>query len=336
MSTTELAATKTAAHTHTMTRATAPTTIERDGEGAVVVGCDGSWWSQRAVEAAAVEAAAHGWKLVLLAVAHDRPGQSTRLQDFAIEATVASASAAAAARRAAKLIATRAADQPVQIVVAADPEDPQVRALAGSARLLVLGRYGAHGQGSLSLGSVSSELAKVLACPLLVVADRPGPGASVYKPVGGNVILGLGAGPDCADAVAVAMREATVRRARLVAVHALPSRHGGATELRTAWARCRSALASARRRAPSVIARLVLVRDDPVAALAARAGAGDLIVVGTKGGGRLAGLIRGSTSRALLDAMPCDVLVVPPAAQSRQAPRATTRRVRPAVATALG
>ena len=39
----------------------------------------------------------------------------------------------------------------------------------------------------------------------------------------------------------------------------------------------------------------------------------DLMVVGTRGEGRLAGLIAGSVCRGVLDAMPCDVMVVPPA-----------------------
>ena len=62
------------------------------------------------------------------------------------------------------------------------------------------------------------------------------------------------------------------------------------------------------------LAKVVVDVDHPVAALLAHAGPHDLLVVGTEGGGRLAGLISGSVARGVLDGMPCDVLVVPPTA----------------------
>jgi len=54
----------------------------------------------------------------------------------------------------------------------------------------------------------------------------------------------------------------------------------------------------------------VVTTEDPVAAVLDRVESDDLLVVATRGQGRLAGLVPGSVTRALLDAGRCDVLVV--------------------------
>ena len=56
--------------------------------------------------------------------------------------------------------------------------------------------------------------------------------------------------------------------------------------------------------------RTVVTVADPTAAVLDRVEPDDLLVVATRGEGRLAGLVSGSVTRALLDAGPCDVLVV--------------------------
>jgi hypothetical protein len=61
-----------------------------------------------------------------------------------------------------------------------------------------------------------------------------------------------------------------------------------------------------------VASRLVVTQDDPVRALLDRAGPADVLVVGARSRGRLEGVITGSASRAILDRMSCDVMVVPP------------------------
>ena len=55
--------------------------------------------------------------------------------------------------------------------------------------------------------------------------------------------------------------------------------------------------------------------DEPVVALLARCGPEDVLVVGTRGGGTLAGLIHASVARGVLDGLPCEVIVVPPGAR---------------------
>jgi nucleotide-binding universal stress UspA family protein len=78
------------------------------------------------------------------------------------------------------------------------------------------------------------------------------------------------------------------------------------------WRRCRAVLKQAHLPA-AVPNRLVITQDDPATALLRSAGPGDLLVVGTHGHGRLAGLVAGSVSREILDRMTCDVMVVQPA-----------------------
>ena len=72
--------------------------------------------------------------------------------------------------------------------------------------------------------------------------------------------------------------------------------------------------------------RLVVTQEPAVHALVTRALPDDLLVVGTRGEGRLAGLIAGSVCRGVLDAMPCDVMVVPPAMVPAGPERADRRR----------
>jgi nucleotide-binding universal stress UspA family protein len=139
--------------------------------------------------------------------------------------------------------------------------------------------------------------------------------SSLDEPVHGAeppvVLVGLDAGKDCARVLRVAADEAAVRGARLVAVHALNTAPAHTkVALAVGWRRVHDAMRSAGLPV-GVPSRLVITRDDPVTALLLRARPQDLLVVGTRGGGRLAGLVQGSVSRAVLDSMPCDVLVVP-------------------------
>jgi nucleotide-binding universal stress UspA family protein len=74
----------------------------------------------------------------------------------------------------------------------------------------------------------------------------------------------------------------------------------------------------------------VVTQEPAVTALVTRVLPDDLMVVGTRGEGRLAGLIAGSVCRGVLDAMPCDVMVVPPTLV------AAAPKVTPAVAATTG
>ena len=279
--------------------------------GSVVVGCDGSWHSEQAVRVATMEARRRGAGLVLLAVAEVERNVPDRLQWLAQATEDAVEGAKAVAERALTHVVELAPTQPTQVVIATDFAAPEVAATGRVASLLVLGRHGLHGQLAFSLGSTSAELARRFACPVLIGRDQSSldePGRGAEPPV---VLVGLDAGKDCARVLRVAADEAAVRGARLVAVHALNASPAHTNvALAVGWRRVHDAMRSAGLPV-GVPSRLVITRDDPVTALLLRARPQDLLVVGTRGGGRLAGLVQGSVSRAVLDAMPCDVLVVP-------------------------
>jgi len=98
----------------------------------------------------------------------------------------------------------------------------------------------------------------------------------------------------------------------LFVVHVLPEGTDvDATVIEKVWRRCRAALEEAQFLA-DVPVNLVITQGDPVHALLHRVGPGDLLVVGTRGQGGLAGLVNGSVSRQILDQITCDVMVVPP------------------------
>ena len=127
----------------------------------------------------------------------------------------------------------------------------------------------------------------------------------------------------------MAVAEAAVRRAELVAVHAV-HREAAADDgaLGDAWRAARAAVGPDGH--PGLGSRLVVTQEPAVAALVTRVLPDDLMVVGTRGEGRLAGLIAGSVCRGVLDAMPCDVMVVPPTLV------AAAPEVTPAVAATTG
>jgi nucleotide-binding universal stress UspA family protein len=96
----------------------------------------------------------------------------------------------------------------------------------------------------------------------------------------------------------------------LVAVHAYTDVLDPANRaVARSWAAFSHAVASFGCR-PGRAHDFTLSQQDPVSALLDRVAPGDLLVLGTRGGGRLAGLIPTAVSRAVLDAMPCDLLVV--------------------------
>ena len=98
----------------------------------------------------------------------------------------------------------------------------------------------------------------------------------------------------------------------MVVVHALPrGKDADRAAIGEGWRKCREALREAHL-PTGVPNRLVITQDDPVPALLHRVGHADVLVVGTHSRGRLAGLVAGSVSRAILDKMSCDVMVVQP------------------------
>ena len=290
----------------------------------VVVGADGSWQSQRAVEAATREASRRGGTLLVLTVARG-DGTAVGLAELRRLEESAVAAARAVSKRAVE--AARATDSavPVEAVVLTSLDAPELGAVLGRADLLVLGGHGRLGQAAFSLGSTSGELARRLRAPVLLPRiDAPPRGPSVDRSA--EVHLGLSGREPEGDLVRLAAREAARRGASLRVIRAVPSSHPGEGlqhEVEEVWETVRGVAAAA-----SVPCQVEVVQDDPVTALLARCAPDDLLVVGTRGGGTLAGLVQGSVARGVLDGLLCDVIVVPPGARDvAKAPSASAVQV---------
>ena len=284
--------------------------------GAVVVGCDRSWESQNAVIAATCEASRRGSELVLIAVVetkHFWPDGLARASRMEADAML-EAQAAADLALAKVVVADPAV--PVRTVMVKDLASPELADLVRQAGLLVVGRHGARGQGPFSLGTRIAELARDFQCPILVIHEQGRPSRSGSVPEGA-VFAGMDTLGGADAVLSVAVSEAVLRGMSLFVVHVLPTgKDADPLVIDKGWSRCRAALKKAHFPA-DVPARLVVTQDDPVRALMHRVAPGDLLVVGTRGQGRLAGPVNGSVSMQILDQMTCDVLVIP---QSSTAP----------------
>ncbi len=277
--------------------------------GPVVVGCDGSWPSEQAVIVATHAAQRRGAMLVLLSVA--RAERAAAGEPF-VERREQEASALERARAVGEAAhwRVRHTDPSVtaQVIAVAEVTDPAVEQLAAHADLLVLGGYGGGGQVALSLGSTSEALAQAFTCPILMAHDRVGVTrhSGTRHPV---VIAGLSRDAVAADVLTAAAQAAAERRLPLLLVHAVPPfvPAGPAVAEAHEWV---AALVAEVGLPGWMTHRTIVTVADPVPALLDRAEGDDLLVVGTKGEGRLAGLISGSVCRAVLDASTCDALVV--------------------------
>jgi nucleotide-binding universal stress UspA family protein len=135
----------------------------------------------------------------------------------------------------------------------------------------------------------------------------------------GPVVVGSDGSPASEAALAFAVEEAVALAAPLVAVHAWQDVAVGeargwllytdsvAKEART---RRENALAPWRAKHPELTIEPVVVRDRAAEALVHRSAEAQLVVVGSRGRGALAGLLLGSVGQAVLRHAACPVAVV--------------------------
>ncbi|WP_433501407.1 universal stress protein [Sphaerimonospora sp. CA-214678] len=194
------------------------------------------------------------------------------------------------------------------------PGDPRTALIdaAGKADLLVVGNHGLGGFRGLLLGSVAYGVAGQAPCDVVIVRGTP-------TPARGEVVAGVDGSPVGAAALDFAFAEAALRGARLRAVHAWTWFEAGGgfvpgpddpdveqTEVRVVS----EALSGHRERYPDVEVVEEVVRGHPVDVLSDASDAADLLVVGSRGRGNLAGLVLGSVSHALLHHARCPLAVV--------------------------
>jgi nucleotide-binding universal stress UspA family protein len=285
----------------------------RDGVRPVVVGVDGSEQALRAVRWGAAEAA---WRRVPLRLVTafawtntqgaGHPDLRDRYRELILDqADTALGVASRCARREASGIE-------VDRQVLAGPPGAVLRSEARRAELVVVGERGRTRLGGLLVGSVAAELTAHAACPVVVVRGDRDPAAR--QPV----LLGVAAATSDA-AIRFAFEEAQARAVPLLAVHAwwVPvldpavaplldhdAIEAGARELLDGrlepWAD----------KHPDVPVEEVVVRGHAAVELTARSAGAQLVVVGSRGRGPLAGLVLGSVGNALLHRADCAVAVV--------------------------
>ncbi|GAA1965251.1 universal stress protein [Amycolatopsis minnesotensis] len=182
--------------------------------------------------------------------------------------------------------------------------------LAGWSRTAELVVVGSHGLGGLSgvlVGSVALKIAARAWCPVVVVR-----GSTVPE---GTVVVGVDASPESDLAWEFAVESAASRMVPLVVAHAWHAEPwAGAAQVAETRSRERQAVEDRvvgwRGKYPDVEFRLHAVQDrDAARVLLGLSGSAQLIVIGSRGRGPIAGGLLGSTGNALLSRAPCPVVL---------------------------
>ena len=178
-----------------------------------------------------------------------------------------------------------------------------------TARMIALGASGRGGFTGMLLGSTANSVAAHASSPVAIVRDPTIPD--------GPVVVGVDGSETSTAALEAAFDEASWRKARLVAVHAVevPSIRevgvGHAHEQPGDGDRALAeSLAGRAESYPDVDVERVAVDDSPPNALLEWSDRAQLVVVGTRGRGGFRGMLLGSTSQALLHHARSPVLVV--------------------------
>jgi nucleotide-binding universal stress UspA family protein len=283
----------------------------------IVVGVDGSETSDRAVDWAAEQARLEGRALTLVQATGamgtaalvwlDQAGVDSELTREAVRRDAEQLLAAAGER-----VAAIAPDVPAHGVVAElDPRDA-LRETARSAAMVVLGSRGRGLVKSLLLGSVAHAVSRDGACPIVVL--RPVADSVVRR----GIVVGVDAQGTSTAALAFAYRLASLRRRPLRVVHAIWDAHRGeepvgpdeegydAERLRLA-----QTVAGMAEQYPDVEVETVLSRGLVDRVLVRLAEEAELVVVGRRSRGGIAGLVRGRTASIVVEQSSGTVAVVP-------------------------
>ncbi|MEV6305603.1 universal stress protein [Actinoplanes sp. NPDC051861] len=277
---------------------------------AIVVAVDGTEHSRAAVRWAAREAELSHRPLLLTHVMD---------WDWAAERYAFGGHQFEAARRFAEGVVARAAQEAppegVETGVAIGDAAAQLIIASEGADLLVLGSRGRGGFAGLHLGSVSQRVAMHAKCPVVVVRGRD-------LPVEGPVAVGVADDDSAAGVLEAAFTAARARgttlsviRSYLPAVpaywgHLPPAQVHTPEQDETERARLTAQLAPWREKFPDVPVELLLSHDSAAALLVGVSHGTQLVVVGTRGHGVIAGTLLGSTGLQLLHHADCPVLIV--------------------------
>lgn len=176
--------------------------------------------------------------------------------------------------------------------------------------LLVVGTRGHTRLAALLLGSVSRACLYQAPCPVTVVPDVPRLSESY-----GRVVVAVDGSEHARHALRVAAEEAALREAELHAVYAVHWDPVGVELIKpdmddlTAWGERTLAGELAE---TGVQATPLVVQGHPSEVLTRLGAEADLLVLGSRGRNRLAGLLMGSTAEYCAQHAPCPVMVTRP------------------------
>jgi nucleotide-binding universal stress UspA family protein len=283
----------------------------------IVVGVDGSEPARRAVRWAAQEAARRRVPLRVVTAfewTHDHA-----LGQVALGARYREIMLGSAREQLAEAARTAEQEQSaieVQSQLVVGYPIPVLTAEARHAQLVVIGDRGLGGVTGLLVGSVAVALGAHAECPAVVVRGEAETPDSAWP-----VVVGVDGSPASEAALAFAYEAAAVRNVQLVAVHTwwdllvdptmAPLLDWDAIENdeREVLA---ERLAGWGEKYPDVRVLRLVSRDHPARALVEQSLRAQLVVVGSRGRGGVAGLVLGSVSHAVLHRAHCPVGVVRP------------------------
>ena len=285
--------------------------------GSVVVGIDGTRAAEAALDWATAEAAVRGCRLRIVHAFHpsllvDPYGVAPPLGDSPLVWAGAEQVLAQAVARARSV----APDLPVTTRLLQSTAVPALLGEAHDASVLVLGGRGPRGlRGRLSR-SVSAQVVAHAPCPVVTIRL---PDVLGTRPSPPRVVVGVDASASCTDAVGFAFQAACQRGVPLVAVHAwIPDPPGdleavaGPSALAEAVAGriLDRALDPWRSAFTTVAVHTALVRGEPAHALIATSHGAALLVIGTRGRGRVVKTVFGSVSDTVLRHSRCPLAII--------------------------
>jgi nucleotide-binding universal stress UspA family protein len=292
-------------------------------QDAITVGVDGSAAALDAVRWAAHEAVLHGVPLLLVSSLLVRRATFSDAVNLASGAFTDLERMGKHRLEIAKDVAeSEIGDAPVKMhtsLVHGSPA-PVLLDLASTARMLVLGSRGLGEFTGGLIGSVSTAVATHASCPVAVIRRT----SAIDTRLAGPVVVGVDGSQRSEPAIAAAFEEASLRKADLVAVHAWSDFDltrvfaEDSFDLDLGWSKIATAekivlsesLAGWYEQYPDVPVKKLVVRDRPVHHLVEQSRQAQLVVTGSRGRGGFASLLLGSTSRALLHAAECPLLIV--------------------------